>query len=161
MGPVHPLAGSLRGSLRPSLADRRFCTKRLARVDEIVERLPDGWETHVGDGGTALSGGERQRVSIARALLKDTPIVILDEATAALDSANEQAIEEALANLRADRTVLVIADRLSTVVGADEIVVLEHGRWPSAARTRPCWRAAAGTRISGTNAPARGWTING
>lgn len=101
---------------------------RLARVDEIVERLPDGWDTHVGDGGTALSGGERQRVSIARALLKDAPIVILDEATAALDTVSERAIEEALANLRANRTLIVIAHRLSTVVAADEIVVLEGGR---------------------------------
>lgn len=101
---------------------------RLARVDEIVERLPDGWDTYVGDGGTALSGGERQRVSIARALLKDAPIVILDEATAALDTVSERAIEDALANLRIDRTLIVIAHRLSTVVAADEIVVLEHGR---------------------------------
>jgi ATP-binding cassette subfamily B protein len=101
---------------------------RAARVDEIVERLPDGWATHVGEGGTALSGGERQRVSIARALLKDAPIVLLDEATAALDPLNESAVEEALAALKADRTTIVIAHRLSTVVAADEIVVLERGR---------------------------------
>ncbi|MEA2274946.1 MAG: ATP-binding cassette, subfamily bacterial IrtB/YbtQ, partial [Solirubrobacteraceae bacterium] len=98
------------------------------RVDEIVERLPDGWATCVGEGGTALSGGERQRVSIARALLKDAPIVLLDEATAALDPLNESAVEEALAELKADRTTIVIAPRLSTVVAADEIVVLERGR---------------------------------
>ncbi len=101
---------------------------RRARVDEIVERLPDGWATCVGEGGTALSGGERQRVSIARALLKDAPIVLLDEATAALDPLNESAVEEALAELKADRTTIVIAHRLSTVVAADEIVVLERGR---------------------------------
>jgi ATP-binding cassette subfamily B protein len=101
---------------------------RAARVDEVVERLPDGWATHVGEGGTALSGGERQRVSIARALLKDAPIVLLDEATAALDPVNESAVEEALAALKADRTTIVIAHRLSTVVAADEIVVLERGR---------------------------------
>jgi ATP-binding cassette subfamily B protein len=101
---------------------------RAARVDEIVERLPDGWDTHVGEGGTALSGGERQRVSIARALLKDAPIVLLDEATAALDPVNESAVEEALAALKADRTTIVIAHRLSTVVAADEIIVLERGR---------------------------------
>ncbi len=101
---------------------------RRARVDEIVERLPDGWATSVGEGGTALSGGERQRVSIARALLKDAPIVLLDEATAALDPLNESAVEEALAELKADRTTIVIAHRLSTVVAADEIVVLERGR---------------------------------
>jgi ATP-binding cassette subfamily B protein IrtB len=101
---------------------------RRARVDEIVERLPNGWATRVGEGGSALSGGERQRVSIARALLKDAPIVLLDEATAALDPLNESAIEEAIAELKADRTTIVIAHRLSTVVAADQIVVLERGR---------------------------------
>jgi ATP-binding cassette subfamily B protein len=101
---------------------------RAVRVDEIVARLPDGWDTHVGEGGTALSGGERQRVSIARALLKNAPIVLLDEATAALDPLNESAVEEALGALEADRTTIVIAHRLSTVVAADEIVVLERGR---------------------------------
>ena len=101
---------------------------RRARVDEIVERLPDGWATRVGEGGTALSGGERQRVSIARALLKDAPIVVLDEATAALDPLNEALVEAALAELKADRTTIVIAHRLSTVVAADEIAVLERGR---------------------------------
>jgi ATP-binding cassette subfamily B protein IrtB len=101
---------------------------RRARVDEIVERLPDGWATRVGEGGSALSGGERQRVSIARALLKDAPIVLLDEATAALDPLNESAVEEAIAELKADRTTIVIAHRLSTVVAADQIVVLERGR---------------------------------
>jgi ATP-binding cassette subfamily B protein IrtB len=100
----------------------------LRDLDEIVERLPDGWAMPVGEGGTALSGGERRRGSIARALLKDAPIVLLDEATAALDPLNESAVEEALAELKADRTTIVIAHRLSTVVAADEIVVLERGR---------------------------------
>jgi ATP-binding cassette subfamily B protein len=99
-----------------------------ARVDEIVQRLPDSWDTRVGEGGTALSGGERQRVSIARALLKDAPIVLLDEATAALDPLNESAVEEALAELKADRTTIVIGHRLSTVGAADQILVLERGR---------------------------------
>ena len=93
-----------------------------------MQRLPDGWETRVGEGGSALSGGERQRVSIARALLKDAPIVVLDEATAALDPLNEAAIEQALSELKADRTTIVIAHRLSTVVAADQIVVLDRGR---------------------------------
>jgi ATP-binding cassette subfamily B protein len=101
---------------------------RLARVDELVERLPDGWATRVGEGGTSLSGGERQRVSIARALLKDAPIVLLDEATAALDVENEAAVHEALRALVADRTLVVIAHRLQTVVAADQIVVLDEGR---------------------------------
>ncbi|MFF4986921.1 ABC transporter ATP-binding protein [Streptosporangium saharense] len=100
----------------------------LARVDEIVERLPDGWATRVGESGATLSGGERQRVSIARAILKDAPIVLLDEVTAALDPENEFAVTEALRALTEDRTLLVIAHRLSTVVAADQIVVLDGGR---------------------------------
>ena len=101
---------------------------RLARVDEIVERLPDGFLTRVGEGGAALSGGERQRVSIARAILKDAPIVLLDEATAALDPENEKAVQDAIRVLAADRTVLVIAHRLQTVRSADQIIVLDQGR---------------------------------
>ncbi|MFD9845715.1 ABC transporter ATP-binding protein [Streptomyces parvus] len=101
---------------------------RLAGVDEIVERLPDGWETRVGEAGTALSGGERQRVSIARALLKDAPIVLLDEATAALDPENEAYVQRSMEALRERSTLLVIAHRLSTVTAADQIVVLDEGR---------------------------------
>ncbi len=100
----------------------------LAAVDEIVARLPGGWDTPVGEGGTSLSGGERQRISIARAILKDAPIVLLDEATAALDPENEAAIERALAALVADKTLVVIAHRLATVVAADQIAVLDGGR---------------------------------
>ncbi|MEX5708671.1 ABC transporter ATP-binding protein [Parafrankia sp. FMc6] len=100
---------------------------RLARVDEIVARLPEGWDTRVGEGGSALSGGERQRVSIARAILKDAPIVLLDEATSALDPENEQAVAQALAALANNRTLLVIAHRLGTVMAADQILVLERG----------------------------------
>ena len=101
---------------------------RLARVAEIVDRLPDGYATRVGEGGTALSGGERQRVSIARAILKDAPIVLLDEATAALDPENERAVQDGLRALAADRTLLVIAHRLQTVQAADQILVLDQGR---------------------------------
>lgn len=100
---------------------------RLARVDEIVERLPDGYQTRVGEGGTRLSGGERQRIAIARAILKDAPIVLLDEATAALDPANEAAVQQALTALTADKTLLVIAHRLQTIRNADQILVLETG----------------------------------
>jgi ATP-binding cassette subfamily B protein len=100
---------------------------RLAGVPEIVERLPNGWRTRVGEGGTSLSGGERQRVSIARALLKDAPIVLLDEATAALDPENERFVAEALRALADRSTLLVIAHRLSTVVAADQILVLDRG----------------------------------
>ena len=101
---------------------------RLARVDDIVERLPRGWHTRIGEAGSTLSGGEKQRVSIARALLKDAPVVLLDEATAALDAENEAAVQEALTALSANRTVIVIAHRLQTVVAADQIVVLDGGR---------------------------------
>ncbi|MFI6347595.1 ABC transporter ATP-binding protein [Streptomyces sp. NPDC050560] len=101
---------------------------RRARVDGIVERLPDGWATRVGEGGGLLSGGERQRVAIARALLKDTPVVLLDEATSALDAENEAAVREALAELGEGRALLIIAHRLATIADADEIVVLDGGR---------------------------------
>ncbi|GAB3595493.1 ABC transporter ATP-binding protein [Microbacterium tumbae] len=101
---------------------------RIARVDEIVERLPDGWRTNVGEGGTSLSGGERQRVSIARALLKDAPIVLLDEATSALDPQNEAAVVRGIHELTRDKTVMVVAHRLSTIQHADQILFLDHGR---------------------------------
>lgn len=100
---------------------------RLAGVTEIVERLPDGWATRVGEGGTSLSGGERQRVSVARALLKNAPIVLLDEATAALDPENERYVQQALRRLAERSTLLVIAHRLPTVVAADQIIVLDEG----------------------------------
>ncbi|MFD7548782.1 ABC transporter ATP-binding protein [Streptomyces sp. NPDC059816] len=101
---------------------------RLARVDEIAARLPNGLGTRVGEGGATLSGGERQRVSIARALLKDAPIVLLDEVTSSLDAVNERLVQQAVTRLAADRTVLVVAHRLETVEGADRILVLDEGR---------------------------------
>ena len=100
----------------------------LAAVDEIAQRLPNGLQTRVGEGGAALSGGERQRVSIARAILKDAPIVLLDEATAALDPLNERAVQRALRALSSERTVVVVAHRLQTVRAADQIIVLDGGR---------------------------------
>jgi ATP-binding cassette subfamily B protein/subfamily B ATP-binding cassette protein MsbA len=101
---------------------------RQAQVASFVERLPDGYDTVVGELGVTLSGGERQRVAIARALLKDAPVLILDEPTAALDAESEALLTEALDRVCANRTVLVIAHRLSTVRRADHIVVLEDGR---------------------------------
>ncbi len=100
----------------------------LAQVDSIVERLPQGWQTPVGAGGHILSGGERQRVSIARALLKDAPIVLLDEASSALDARNEAAIAAALGALGQGRTLLIIAHQLSTIADADHVVYLRAGR---------------------------------
>lgn len=100
---------------------------KLANVDEFAEKLPDGWNTTIGENGCELSGGERQRISIARAFLKNAPIILLDEATASLDVENETLIQTALSRLIADKTVLVIAHRMRTVAGADKIVVLSEG----------------------------------
>ncbi|MFD9945751.1 ABC transporter ATP-binding protein [Nonomuraea sp. NPDC059023] len=129
---VYLFEGSVEDNIRlgrPAATDEEVrAAGRAARVDEIVERLPGGWQTRVGEGGATLSGGERQRVSIARALLKDAPIVLLDEATAALDPENEAALVDALSALARERTLLVIAHRLQTIARADQIVVLEAGR---------------------------------
>lgn len=100
---------------------------KLANVDSFAEKLPDGWNANIGENGCELSGGERQRISIARAFLKDAPIILLDEATASLDVENETAIQEALSRLIKDKTVLIIAHRMRTVSGADRIVVLKDG----------------------------------
>ena len=99
----------------------------LANCDEFAEKFPDKWNTNIGENGCELSGGERQRISIARAFLKDAPIILLDEATASLDVENETAIQTALSRLIRNKTVLVIAHRIRTVAGADKIVVLSDG----------------------------------
>ncbi len=101
---------------------------RMAFIHEFIETLPAGYETRIGERGTRLSGGQRQRVAIARALLKDAPILILDEATSALDAESERLVQEALLNLLRERTALVIAHRLSTVLLADRIALMEEGR---------------------------------
>lgn len=101
---------------------------KAARCDDFVQGLPEGYQTVIGENGATLSGGERQRISIARALLKNAPIVLLDEATASLDVENETAVQAALSELLQGKTVLIIAHRMRTVAGADKIVVLEEGR---------------------------------
>lgn len=101
---------------------------RLAHVDAFAEKMPDGWNSLIGENGSELSGGERQRISIARAFLKDAPIILLDEATASLDVENETFIQESLSRLVKDKTVIIIAHRMRTVAGADKIVVLKEGR---------------------------------
>jgi ATP-binding cassette subfamily B protein len=100
----------------------------LAHAAEFIETLPDGYRTLVGERGVKLSGGQRQRIAIARAILKDAPILILDEATSSLDSESERLIQDALWTLMANRTAIVIAHRLSTVRRMDRLVVLERGR---------------------------------
>ena len=101
---------------------------RAAMCDEFVSRMPQGYDTMIGENGGGLSGGERQRISIARAILKDAPVVLLDEATASLDVENETQVQQALSRLLAGKTVLVIAHRMRTVANADKIVVLKEGR---------------------------------
>lgn len=114
---------------RPGATDAELrAAARAARLDEVVDRLPGGWSAGVGSGGARLSGGERQRVSIARALLKDAPVVLLDESTAALDPDNEAAVHAGITELMAGRTVVVVAHRLGTVRAADHIVFLDGGR---------------------------------
>ena len=100
---------------------------KLANCEEFISLLPNGYNTNIGENGSELSGGERQRISIARAFLKDAPVILLDEATASLDAENESAIQEALSRLIQNKTVLIIAHRMRTVSGADRIVVLKDG----------------------------------
>lgn len=100
---------------------------KAARCEEFIRKLPDGYQTMIGENGSSLSGGERQRLSIARALLKDAPVILMDEATASLDVENETLVQEAISNLVKDKTVLIIAHRMRTVAGADKIVVLKDG----------------------------------
>lgn len=100
---------------------------RLANCEEFIEKLPEKWNSNIGENGSELSGGERQRISIARAFLKDAPIILLDEATASLDAENETTIQSALSRLIKNKTVLLIAHRMRTVAGADKVVVLSDG----------------------------------
>jgi subfamily B ATP-binding cassette protein MsbA len=108
--------------------DEIAAAARAAAADDFIRALPQGYDTMVGEHGVKLSGGQRQRLSIARAMLKNAPILLLDEATSALDTESERQVQAALRELMRGRTTLVIAHRLSTVVDADVIYVVEHGR---------------------------------
>ncbi len=119
---------NIRIGRRGATDDEVLAAARAANCDEFVLGLPDGYHTRIGENGSRLSGGERQRISIARALLKDAPILLLDEATASLDSENETRVQEAISLLTAGKTVLVIAHRMRTVQSADKVVVLDAGR---------------------------------
>jgi ATP-binding cassette subfamily B protein len=122
------ILGNIRIGNRDATDEQVLAAAKAARCDDFVSRLPDGYNTMLGENGQTLSGGERQRLSIARALLKDAPIVLLDEATASLDPENEASIQEAISALIVGKTVLVIAHRLRTIAGADKIIVLDKGR---------------------------------
>jgi ATP-binding cassette subfamily B protein len=119
---------NIRIGKRDATDEEVYAAAKAARCDGFVRNMPQGYETVIGENGSTLSGGERQRVSIARALLKNAPIVLLDEATASLDPENETQVQEAISELVKDRTVIVIAHRLRTVMGADKIAVLDNGR---------------------------------
>ena len=123
------------GSMEKSL-DEIIAAARLANAHDFISRLPQGYDTVIGEQGVRLSGGERQRIAIARAMLKNAPILILDEATSALDSESERLVQEALEHLMENRTTLVIAHRLSTVRRADRIVVVVRGQIVGAGHAR-------------------------
>lgn len=131
-----------------------------AHCREFIERLPDGFDTMVGEGGSTLSGGEKQRLSIARAMLKDAPILLLDEATASLDADNEHEIQLSLQRLRAGKTVVVIAHRLDTIRDADQILVLANGEIAEAGRhTELMERGGIYCRMVTELAKAKGWQL--
>ena len=124
---VHPLEVGVIVS-RMTQDKEVIAAAKAAYCDEFVQEMPNGYQTVLGENGSTLSGGERQRISIARALLKNAPIILLDEATASLDPENEVLVQKAIAKLVDGKTVIMIAHRLRTVVDADQILVLEDGK---------------------------------
>ena len=120
--------GNIRMGKPDATQEEIIAAARAAACHDFIMALPDGYQTMVGEGGSTLSGGEKQRISIARALLKDAPIVLLDEATASLDPENEVLIQQAISALVAEKTVIVIAHRLQSIMSADNIVVLDEGQ---------------------------------
>lgn len=151
---------NIRLGRREATEEEVLAAARAANCDEFVRKMPQGYDTPIGENGALLSGGERQRISIARAILKDAPIVLLDEATASLDVESESLVQEALSRLLVGKTVLVIAHRMRTVLGADHIVVLADGR--VAEEGAPAELLAAGglfARMVGLQGAAADWKL--
>ncbi len=141
--------------------DEVIAAARLANVDEFAEKLPDKWNTNIGENGCELSGGERQRISIARAFLKDAPIILLDEATASLDVENETLIQTALSRLIKDKTVMIIAHRMRTIAGADKIVVLSDGIVSEQGSPDELYKKnGIYTRMADLQSDSRNWVLN-
>lgn len=124
----HTIMENIRLGRKDATDEEVMEAARAAQCEEFIQRMPNGYDTNIGENGCALSGGERQRISIARALLKNAPIVLLDEATASMDAESETLVQKALSRLLKDKTVLVIAHRMRTIANADKVVVLEQGR---------------------------------
>ena len=122
------IANNIRFGQPDAPMEQVIAAAKKARCDDFIRKLPQGYETVIGEAGGTLSGGERQRLSIARAMMKDAPIVILDEATANVDPENEEALMEAIGALTREKTVIMIAHRLKTVRHADQILVVDRGR---------------------------------
>ena len=121
------VADNIRIGKRNATDEEVYRAAQLAQCDDFIHRMPQGYDTIIGENGETLSGGERQRISIARALLKNAPIILLDEATASLDAENETKIQAGISELVRDKTVIIIAHRMRTVRNADKIVVLSGG----------------------------------
>ena len=156
---------------RPTASDEEvYAAARAARCEEFISHLEHGWHTLAGEAGGKLSGGERQRIAIARAILKDAPIVILDEATAFTDPENEDKLQRSIAALAKGKTLLVIAHRLSTVKKADQIVLLDQGRIATKGTQeellansplyRDMWNAHIGAKAWAANSGMKGGIVH-
>ncbi|HWR23666.1 MAG TPA: ABC transporter ATP-binding protein [Feifaniaceae bacterium] len=156
------IMANIRIGKRDATDEEVYAAARAAQCDAFVRRFPEGYGTVIGENGATLSGGERQRISIARALLKNAPVILLDEATASLDVENETEIQTALSALIADKTVLVIAHRMRTVAGADHIVVLENGHVREQGAPDALFaQNGLYRRMVSLQRQSAGWTING